>query len=155
MQEMQETQVWPLVGKIPWSRKWQPVSVILPGIFMDRGAWWATVLEVAKSRTRLSDFTSLHHWQSVNVRLAADCTTVLSYFIWGFTKNCSQKRKYVSWKKMSTFFHSCLIFQHRAWFWRYRKTLAPSECKVSWGKTNNNVKKTDDNKSLKDEFSKE
>ena len=26
---------------------------------MDRGAWWATVHGVAKSRTRLSDFTSL------------------------------------------------------------------------------------------------
>ena len=28
---------------------------------MDRGAWWAAVLGVTKSRTRLSDFTSLHH----------------------------------------------------------------------------------------------
>ena len=27
---------------------------------MDRGAWWATVHGVTKSRTRLSDFTSLH-----------------------------------------------------------------------------------------------
>ena len=27
---------------------------------MDRGAWWATVHRVAKSRTRLSDFTSFH-----------------------------------------------------------------------------------------------
>ena len=27
---------------------------------MDGGAWWATVNGVAKSRTRLSDFTSLH-----------------------------------------------------------------------------------------------
>ena len=27
---------------------------------MDGGAWWATVHEVAKSRTRLSDITSLH-----------------------------------------------------------------------------------------------
>ncbi|WP_207209382.1 hypothetical protein, partial [Facklamia hominis] len=26
---------------------------------MDRGAWWATVHGVAKSQTRLSDFTSL------------------------------------------------------------------------------------------------
>ena len=26
---------------------------------MDRGAWWATVYGVAKSQTRLSDFTSL------------------------------------------------------------------------------------------------
>ena len=27
---------------------------------MDGGAWWATVYGVAKSRTRLSNFTSLH-----------------------------------------------------------------------------------------------
>ena len=27
---------------------------------MDRGAWWAAVHGVTKSRTRLSDFTSLH-----------------------------------------------------------------------------------------------
>ena len=27
---------------------------------MDGGAWWAVVHGVAKSRTRLSDFTSLH-----------------------------------------------------------------------------------------------
>ena len=27
---------------------------------MDGGAWWATVHGVAKSRTRLSDYTSLH-----------------------------------------------------------------------------------------------
>ena len=27
---------------------------------MDRGAWWATVHGVAKSRTRLSDFTHTH-----------------------------------------------------------------------------------------------
>ena len=27
---------------------------------MEGGAWWATVHRVAKSRTRLSDFTSLH-----------------------------------------------------------------------------------------------
>ena len=27
---------------------------------MDGGAWWATVHRVAKSRTRLSDFVSLH-----------------------------------------------------------------------------------------------
>ena len=29
---------------------------------MDGEAWWATVHGVAKSRTRLSDFTSLHLW---------------------------------------------------------------------------------------------
>ena len=29
---------------------------------MDRGSWQATVHRVAKSRTRLSDFTTLHFW---------------------------------------------------------------------------------------------
>ena len=36
------------VGKIPWRRKWQPTPVFLPGKSMDRGAWQATVHEVAK-----------------------------------------------------------------------------------------------------------
>ena len=34
---------------------------------MDGGAWWATVHGVAKSRTRLSDFTSLHFISSLMV----------------------------------------------------------------------------------------
>ena len=37
--------------------KWQPNPVFLPGNPMNRGAWWATVHVVAKSQTRLSDFT--------------------------------------------------------------------------------------------------
>ena len=32
---------------------------------MDRGAWWATVHGVAKSRTRLSDFSLLYNWKFV------------------------------------------------------------------------------------------
>ena len=32
-------------------------SILAWRILMDRGAWWATVHGVAKSRTRLSDFT--------------------------------------------------------------------------------------------------
>ena len=40
--------------------KWKPTPVFLPGKPMDRGAWWATVHRVAKSQTRLSNFTSLH-----------------------------------------------------------------------------------------------
>ena len=31
LQEMQDSWVWSLVGKIPWSRKWQPTPVLLPG----------------------------------------------------------------------------------------------------------------------------
>ena len=44
----------PGVGKIPYRRKWQPISVFLPEGSMDRGAWQATVHEVIKSWTQLS-----------------------------------------------------------------------------------------------------
>ena len=38
----------PWVGKIPWRRKWQPTPVSVPG--MDREAWRAIILGVAKSQ---------------------------------------------------------------------------------------------------------
>ena len=44
------------VGKIPWSRKWHPIPVFLPGKnSMNRGGWWAKVHGIAKSWTLLSD----------------------------------------------------------------------------------------------------
>ena len=42
---------------------------------MDRGAWWATVHGVAKSRTQLSDFSLLPYAQKVQ-------TTNCSFFNW-------------------------------------------------------------------------
>ena len=45
------------VKKIPWRRKWQPIPVLLPGKFHGWRASWATVNGVAKSQTRLSNFT--------------------------------------------------------------------------------------------------
>ena len=38
---------------------------------IDRGAWWATVHGVAKSRTQLSNFTSLHMHMYVDVCVCA------------------------------------------------------------------------------------
>ena len=37
---------------------------------MDRGAWWATVHGVAKSRTRLSDFTFTFHFHTLEKEMA-------------------------------------------------------------------------------------
>ena len=37
---------------------------------MDGGAWWATVHGVAKSRTRLSDFTFTFHFQALEKEMA-------------------------------------------------------------------------------------
>ena len=42
----------PWVGKIPW-RRGNPLQYSCLKNPMDRGAWWATVHEVAKSETRL------------------------------------------------------------------------------------------------------
>ena len=37
---------------------------------MDRGAWWAAVHEVAKSRTPLSDFTLTFHFHALEKEMA-------------------------------------------------------------------------------------
>ena len=43
---------------------------------MDKGAWWATVHGVAKSRTRLRDFTSLC---LNNTKLTEDLLSILTH----------------------------------------------------------------------------
>ena len=53
---VQETQVQSLGSEDPLAKGIVAHSSILAwGIPMDRGAWWATVHGVTKSRTRLSD----------------------------------------------------------------------------------------------------
>ena len=51
---MQETWFDPWIGKVPWRRKFTTHSSSL-GDAMNRGAWQAIVLGVAKSQTQLSD----------------------------------------------------------------------------------------------------
>ena len=48
------------LGKTPWRKEWLPTPVFLPENSMDRGAWWATVHGVTKSRTRLTYIISKH-----------------------------------------------------------------------------------------------
>ena len=45
----------PWVGKITWSRKWQPTPVLLPGESLFRRAWWVIVHGVSKSWTQWSN----------------------------------------------------------------------------------------------------
>ena len=59
MQEIQETWVQSLGGKIPWRRKWQPIPYSCLENSMDRGAWWAMVHGVTNSRTWLSKQTHI------------------------------------------------------------------------------------------------
>ena len=49
---------------------------------MDGGAWWATVHGVAKSRTRLSDFTFTFHFHALEKDMATH-SSVLTWRIPG------------------------------------------------------------------------
>ena len=50
----------------------------------DGGAWWATVHGVAKSQTRLSDFTSLLHFTSFILSATAKCRGLTCYLTYVF-----------------------------------------------------------------------
>ena len=41
---------------------------------MDRGAWWAAFHGVAKSQTRLSDFTFTFHFHALEKEMALQCS---------------------------------------------------------------------------------
>ena len=48
---------------------------------MDGGAWWATVHGIEKSRTRLSDFTSLHFFNLDSEKAMAPHSSTLAWEI--------------------------------------------------------------------------
>ena len=49
---------------------------------MDRGAWWATVYRVAKSRTQLNNFTFTFHFHALEKEMATH-SSVLAWRIPG------------------------------------------------------------------------
>ena len=70
MQDAQETQVQSLGWEDPLEEGMATHSSILASrIPMDRGAWWATVLRVVQSQTRLKQLsTHVHYiWEDASV----------------------------------------------------------------------------------------
>ena len=67
----------PRVRKIPWRRAWPPSPLSGLETTVDRGAWQATVHEVAKSRTQLKWFRthagSYWRWQIEEVYTVGKC----------------------------------------------------------------------------------
>ena len=57
---MRKPRFSPWVGKVSWRRKWQPTPVSLPGKSHSQRSLVGYSPWVAKSWTRLNDFTSLH-----------------------------------------------------------------------------------------------
>ena len=62
--------------------QWHPTPVLLPGKSLEGGAWWAAVRGVAKSQTRLSDFTFTFHFHSLEKEMATH-SSVLAWRIPG------------------------------------------------------------------------
>ena len=63
-------------------RQWHPTPVLLPGESHGGRAWQATVHGVAKSRTRLSDFTFTFHFHALEKEMATH-SSILSWRIPG------------------------------------------------------------------------
>ena len=74
---MQETWVQSLGQEDPLEKKMAPHSSILAWRNpIDRGAWWAAVHGVAKSRTRLNDFTFIFHFHALEKKMATHCSVL-------------------------------------------------------------------------------
>ena len=53
-------------GKIPWRRAWQPTPVFLLGESLwNRGAWLATVYDVAKTKHIILFTTHIKLWHNI------------------------------------------------------------------------------------------
>ena len=63
-------------------RQWHPTPVLLPGKSHGRRAWWAVVHGVARSQTRLSDFTFTFHFHALEKEMATH-SSVLAWRIPG------------------------------------------------------------------------
>ena len=98
---------------------------------MDGGAWWATVHRVAKSWTRLSDFTSLHSYKYLSI--TCDTVNILTpytkkqnikynwkniYII--YTLSYKKKRRYwyllFTWYSMTMFLNVCFCLVPKFFF---------------------------------------
>ena len=78
---------------------------------MDRGAWWAAVHQVTKSRTRLSDFPFTFHFHALEKEMA----THFSVLAWripgmgepgGLPSMGSQSRTQLKWLSSSSIVHT-------------------------------------------------
>ena len=67
-------------------QRWHPTPVLLLGKSMDRGAWWAAVHGVTKSRARLNDFIFTFHFHALEKKMATH-SSVLAWRIPGAGKS--------------------------------------------------------------------
>ena len=98
-------------------RQWHPTPVHLPGKSMDRGAWQAAVHGVAKSRTRLSDFTFTFYfpalekkWQFTPLFLPGESQgrgSLVGCRLWGLAESDMTEATQQQQQQQT---HSCVAF---------------------------------------------
>ena len=69
-------------GRFPGGGNGKPLQYSCLGNPMDRGAWWATIHGVAKSRTGLTDFTFTFHFHALEKEMGTH-SSVLAWRIPG------------------------------------------------------------------------
>ena len=77
----------PGLGRSPGEGNGNPLQYSCLENFMDRGTWRATVHGIAKSWTRLSDFTFTFHFHSLEKEMATH-SSVLAWRIPGTAEPC-------------------------------------------------------------------
>ena len=104
---------------------------------MDGGAWWAAVHAVAKSRTRLSDFTFTFHFHALEMEMATH-SSVLAWRITGMGKpgglpSMGSNRVGHDWSDLSAV-AAAWNLNREIWPWEYKMKQAkgqqslPREC---------------------------
>ena len=68
----------PGLGRSPGEGNGNPLQYSCLENPMDKGAWWATIHGVAKSQTRLSDFTFTFYFQNTEHLFALNICDLLS-----------------------------------------------------------------------------
>ena len=72
--------IWPALNYSVGEGNGTPLQYSCLDNLMDAGAWWAAVHEVAKSRTRLRDFTFTFHFHALEKEMATH-SSVLAWKI--------------------------------------------------------------------------
>ena len=107
---------------------------------MDRGAWWAAIHGIAKSRTRLSDFTFTFHFQVLEKEMATyssvlaqripEWGSLVGCCLWGCTESdtteATQQQQHATVCPFYFQSHSCcftlkklILFYHREYFYEF------------------------------------